>query len=166
MLFTDEQRAIEKMKKEHAKQSEELYAEIGRLTTQLAWLKKNYRSIKKGRFSGQPQSCSAPHAGDGDRSHLPGTELKQKTCLSLPVEGVVIQQPNQVWGIDITYIRLLKGWMYLTAVLDWYSRYVVSWELSDTLAVDFVCAAVSQAFSLAKPQIMNSDQGSQFTSPQ
>ncbi|ACA59306.1 Retron-type reverse transcriptase-like protein [Candidatus Desulforudis audaxviator MP104C] len=49
------------------------------------------------------------------------------------LRGVVIQQPNQVWGIDITYIRMLKGWMYITAVLDWYSRFVVSWELSDTL---------------------------------
>jgi putative transposase len=82
------------------------------------------------------------------------------------LKGVVIQQPNQVWGIDITYIRLLKGWLYLTAVLDWYSRYVVSWELSDTLEVDFICAAVSQALSLARPEVMNSDQGSQFTSPQ
>lgn len=82
------------------------------------------------------------------------------------LRGVVIQQPNQVWGIDITYIRMMKGWLYLTAVLDWYSRYVVSWELSDTLEIDFVCAAVGQALSLARPQIMNSDQGSQFTSPQ
>lgn len=100
----------------------------------------------------------------------PGPNLSKKRYEHLVypylLRGVVIQQPNQVWGIDITYIRMLKGWLYLTAVLDWYSRYVVSWELSDTLSVDFVCAAVSQAFSLARPQIINSDQGSQFTSPQ
>ena len=98
----------------------------------------------------------------------PNLSKRRRDHLVYPylLKGVVIQEPNQVWGIDITYIRLLKGWLYLTAVLDWYSRFVVSWELSDTLAVDFVCAAVSQAFSRARPQIMNSDQGSQFTSPQ
>ncbi len=77
-----------------------------------------------------------------------------------------ITQPNQVWGIDITYIRLQSDWMYLVAILDWYSRYVVSWELDQTLALDFVLCAVERALTHATPQILNSDQGSQFTSPQ
>ena len=74
--------------------------------------------------------------------------------------------PNHVWGIDITYIRLHGGWLYLVAVLDWYSRYVISWELDQTLEIAFVLAAVQRALAQAQPVIWNSDQGSHFTSPQ
>ncbi len=74
--------------------------------------------------------------------------------------------PNHVWGIDITYIRLREGWMYLVAVLDWYARYVVAWELDQTLEVSFVLEAVERALAQATPAIWNSDQGSHFTSPQ
>jgi len=80
------------------------------------------------------------------------------------LRDLVISQPNQVWGVDITYIRLNQGWMYLVAFLDWYSRFVVAWELSDTLELDFVLACSEQALSVATPQIINSDQGSHFTS--
>jgi putative transposase len=74
--------------------------------------------------------------------------------------------PNHIWGIDITYIRLHAGWMYLVAILDWYSRYVVSWELDQTLEMPFVLTAMQRALAQATPQICNSDQGSHFTSPQ
>jgi putative transposase len=74
--------------------------------------------------------------------------------------------PNHVWGIDVTYIRLQTSWMYLVAVLDWFSRYVVSWELDDTLQLPFVLRAVQRALAQAHPLIWNSDQGSHFTSPQ
>jgi len=74
--------------------------------------------------------------------------------------------PNHIWGIDITYIRLAQGWLYLVAVLDWHSRYVVSWELDQTLQQPFVLAAVERALAQATPKIWNSDQGSHFTSPQ
>jgi len=73
---------------------------------------------------------------------------------------------NHVWGIDITYIRLRGGWMYLVAILDWFSRYVVSWELDQRLEMEFVLDAVDSALEKAKPLIWNSDQGSHFTSPQ
>ena len=79
---------------------------------------------------------------------------------------LTIDHPNQVWGIDITYIRLVTGWLYLVAVLDWYSRYVLSWELDQTLEMPFVLAAVQGALAQAQPEIWNSDQGSHFTSPQ
>lgn len=75
-----------------------------------------------------------------------------------------ITQPNQVWGIDITYIRLRQGWLYLVAILDWFSRYVVSCQLDQSLEVGFVMEAVEVALKQATPQIVNSDQGSHFTS--
>jgi putative transposase len=75
-------------------------------------------------------------------------------------------RPNHIFGIDITYIRLLHGWLYLVAVLDWFSRYVLAWELSDTLAIDFVLSCARCALAQATPTIWNSDQGSHFTSPQ
>jgi putative transposase len=74
--------------------------------------------------------------------------------------------PNHVWGVDITYVRMQAGWLYLVAVLDWYSRYVVSWELDQTLALPFVLRAARRALEQATPTIWNSDQGSHFTSPQ
>lgn len=79
---------------------------------------------------------------------------------------LVAAHPNHVWGVDITYVRLRGSWLYLVAILDWYSRYVVSWALADTLEIEFVLDAVEQALTLATPQIWNSDQGSHFTSPQ
>jgi putative transposase len=80
------------------------------------------------------------------------------------LRGLAITAPNQVFGIDITYIRMLHGWMYLVAVMDWYSRYVVSWAMDETLEMPFVLSAVDQAFCVAVPKIWNSDQGSHFTS--
>jgi putative transposase len=82
------------------------------------------------------------------------------------LRNVSAERPNHIWGIDITYVRLRAGWMYLVAVLDWFSRYIVSWELDQTLAQGFVMLAVQRALSVARPVIWNSDQGSHFTSPQ
>jgi putative transposase len=74
--------------------------------------------------------------------------------------------PNHIWGIDITYIRLRGGWMYLVAILDWFSRFVVAWEVDQTLELPFVLNTVDRALEQATPTIWNSDQGSHFTSPQ
>lgn len=82
------------------------------------------------------------------------------------LRGVRATQPNHVWGVDITYIRLVAGWLYLVAFLDWHSRYIISWELDQSLSVSFVLAALERGLAGATPQICNSDQGSQFTSPQ
>jgi putative transposase len=80
------------------------------------------------------------------------------------LRGVKASFPNHIWGTDITYIRLRKGWLYLVAFMDWFSRYVLSWELDFTLEVDFVLEALSRALGIARPEIINSDQGSQYTS--
>ncbi len=82
------------------------------------------------------------------------------------LRGLTISRPDHVWGVDITYVRMQRAWVYLVAVLDWYSRYVVAWELEQTLGLGFVLEAMQRALSGARPSICNSDQGSHFTSPQ
>lgn len=81
------------------------------------------------------------------------------------LRGVKIVRVNQVWSTDITYIRLRNGFVYLTAVIDWYSRYVLAWRLSTTLETAFCTEALEEALAkYGKPEIFNTDQGSQFTS--
>jgi putative transposase len=79
--------------------------------------------------------------------------------------GLAIKRPNQVWAMDITYIPMARGFVYLAAVIDWFSRRVLAWRVSITLAVDFCLEAVEEALARhGKPEIFNTDQGSQFTS--
>ena len=81
------------------------------------------------------------------------------------LRDLTVDHSNQVWSIDITYIKMGRGHMYLTAILDWYSRKLLAWELSDTLETDGVLEAVRKAIEeYGKPEIINSDQGAQFTS--
>lgn len=79
------------------------------------------------------------------------------------LRGVAILRPNQVWSTDITYIPMHSGFMYLVAVMDWYSRYVLSWQLSNTLESTFCIEALQQALVQGRPEIFNTDQGVQFT---
>ena len=80
------------------------------------------------------------------------------------LRGVPITHADQVWSSDITYIRLAQGWVYLVAILDWYSRYVLAWAVSNTLDTGFCVAALERALARGRPTIFNTDQGSQFTS--
>lgn len=80
------------------------------------------------------------------------------------LKGLSVNRPNQVWCTDITYIRLAHGFVYLAAIMDWYSRYVLSWRLSNTLDTEFCIETLREALTIAKPEIFNSDQGAQFTS--
>lgn len=80
------------------------------------------------------------------------------------LRGLRIDHPNQVWSADITYIRLSQGFVYLVAILDWFSRYVLSWSLSPTLDAWFCIQALREALRTATPKMFNTDQGSQFTS--
>jgi putative transposase len=79
------------------------------------------------------------------------------------LRNVEITRPDQVWSSDITYIPLHHGFLYLTAVMDWHSRYVLSWRLSNTMAGSFCLEALDEALSQGRPEIFNTDQGSQFT---
>jgi len=80
------------------------------------------------------------------------------------LRNVAIERVNQVWSTDITYIPLPNGFLYLTAIIDWYSRYVLSWRLSNTLDVEFCIEALEEALSQGCPEVFNTDQGVQFTS--
>jgi putative transposase len=80
------------------------------------------------------------------------------------LKGVKIDHPDQAWSTDITYVRLAHGFVFLVAILDWYSRYVLSWELSTTLDKGFCLEALRRALRISRPEIFNTDQGAQFTS--
>lgn len=86
-----------------------------------------------------------------------------KVCPYL-LRNAVITRPNQAWSIDITYVPIRHGFLYLTAVIDWYSRCIVGWEIDDTLDTRMVISALRKALKVARPLILNSDQGGQFTS--
>jgi len=77
--------------------------------------------------------------------------------------GMEITRPNQVWAADITYIPMARGFHYLVAIMDWYTRYVVAWNLSNTLDADFCVEALEEALGKGRPEVFNTDQGSQFT---
>ena len=80
------------------------------------------------------------------------------------LKDVTVPRPDQAWAADITYIRLTHGFVYLIAILDWYSRYALAWELSTTLETGFCLEALERALRIARPEIFNTDQGPQFTS--
>lgn len=106
----------------------------------------------------------------GIRGITPGPNLSKRASehrhYPYLLRGVSASKPNHIWGSDITYIRLSHGWLYLVAIIDWYSRYVVSWALDETLELRFVLDALEEARARATPEIWNTDQGAHFTSPQ
>jgi len=90
---------------------------------------------------------------------------KQNKIYPYLLRNLNIEKPNQVWSTDITYIRLKEGFAYLIAIIDWYSRYVINWKVSNTLEIEFCLECLEEALQTAKPDIFNTDQGSHFTSP-
>lgn len=99
--------------------------------------------------------CPGPHTSRPAPEHLVYPYL---------LRGLKIDRPNQVWSTDITYIPLASGFAYLVAIMDWFSRYVLAWELSVTLDVSFCLTALDWALAQGRPEIFNTDQGAQFTS--
>jgi putative transposase len=95
----------------------------------------------------------------------PGTSIPAPEHKIYPylLRGLAITRPNQVWSADITYVPLLSGFMYLVAIIDWFSRYVLAWQLSNTLDGHFCIQALKQALQRGQPEIFNTDQGAQFT---
>ena len=126
-----------------------------------AWLRRegyevNVKRIRRLlRLMGIEAVYSKPRLSVGNAVHLKYPYL---------LRGLVITHPNQVWSTDITYIRMRQGFVYLVAIIDWYSRYVLTWELSNTLDTSFCVSALERAFGMGVPNIFNTDQGCQFTS--
>src|SRR5436305_14733824 len=100
----------------------------------------------------------------------PGPNLSQRNqkegVYPYLLRHITSAYPNHIWGIDITYIRLHASWMYLVAILDWYSRYIVSWELDQSLEMPFVLTALQRALAQGTPHFCNWEQASHSTSPQ
>lgn len=131
---------------------------VSRMTT---WLRQegflvNEKRIRRlMRLMGLEAVYPKPHLSQGRDEHRKYPYL---------LRDLKILYPNQVWTTDITYIPLHNGFLYLVAVMDWYSRYVLSWNLSNTLDVSFCLEALDKALTIDTPEIFNTDQGSQFTS--
>ena len=118
--------------------------------------KVNHKRVERlMRVMGLKSIAPGPHTSKPKSSHYKFPYL---------LRDIRITRPNQAWCTDITYIPLRYGYMYLVAVMDWHSRYVLSWELSNTMDVEFCISALDAAFEKCNPEIFNTDQGSQFTS--
>lgn len=94
------------------------------------------------------------------------SKMSEEETVKYPylLRGLKIEKVNQVWSTDITYIPMQQGFMYLTAVIDWYSRYVLAWDVSNTMETDFCMGVLKASLIDNKPEIFNTDQGSQYTS--
>jgi len=126
-----------------------------------AWLKLqgqevNHKRVRRlMRFMGLEAIYPKPRLSCSNQEHKKYPYLLNK---------MVIDHPDQVWCADITYIRMAHGFVYLVAIMDWYSRFVLAWDISTSLDTTFCLEALDQSLEISKPRIFNTDQGSQFTS--
>lgn len=142
---------------------DEIYTRYPFYGSRRIWVQLNREGVRISRQRVQRYMREMQIAGICPGPNLSRRNFEHRTFPYL-LRGLLIERANHVWGIDITYVRLVSGWLYMVAVLDWYSRYVVSWELDQSLEMGFVEEAVNQALLIARPEIWNSDQGSHFTS--
>ena len=126
-----------------------------------AWLKSQSHQVNRKRVRRLMQLMGLKAVYRRPRTSKPAPGHKIYPYL---LDGLEITRPNQVWAADITYIPMARGFLYLVAIIDWYSRYVLSWRLSNTLDAGFCVEALEEALKNGKPDIFNTDQGAQFTS--
>lgn len=126
-----------------------------------AWLKSQGQIVNRKRVRRLMQIMGLKAIYRRPRTSQPGTDNKIYPYL---LKGLKITRPNQVWAADITYIPMQKGFLYLVVIMDWYSRYILAWRLSNTLESDFCVEALKEALQKGQPEIFNTDQGSQFSS--
>ena len=127
----------------------------------MAWLRRQGEGVNPKRIRRLMRLMGLEAIYPKPRLSLPNQAHKRYPYI---LRNLVIDYPDQVWCADITYIRLLRGFVYLTAIMDWYSRFVLAWEISNSLDTSFCLSALKQALELSKPEIFNTDQGRQFTS--
>ena len=121
----------------------------------LGWVVNEKRVARLMRVMGLQATLPGPHTSRPHPEHRIYPYL---------LRGMKIERPNQVWCSDITYVPMRRGFLYLVAVIDWFSRYVLTWELSNTLEALFCVQALEGALEMGRPEIFNTDQGAQFTS--
>lgn len=126
-----------------------------------AWLRRQGHKVNRKRVQRLMRLMGIEAIYPKKRLSISSEESKKYPYL---LRGLEIREPDQVWSADITYIRMERGFLYLMAIMDWHSRYVLAWEMSNTLEVGFCLEALEKALRISKPEIFNSDQGSQFTS--
>ena len=126
----------------------------------VAWLKTKHYKVNRKRVRRLMRIMGLKAIYRRPRTSKPAAGNKIYPYL---LNGVEITRPNQVWAADITYIPMARGFLYLVAIIDWYSRYVLSWRLSNTLDAGFCIDALDEALRKGRPDIFNTDQGSQFT---
>ncbi len=128
-----------------------------------AWLKGQGHEVNHKRVARLMETMGLETIYPKPRTSQPSLEHRVYPYL---LRDVKVERPDQVWSTDITYIRMARGFVYLVAVLDWYSRYVLAWELSVSLDLGFCLETLDRALGRGQPELFNSDQGSQFTSRQ
>lgn len=126
-----------------------------------AWLNRRGYAVNHKRVARLMKTMGLEAVHPKRKTSMPNKEHKVYPYL---LRGFDIDRPDHVWCTDLTYIRMLHGFVYLVAIMDWYSRYVLSWELSITMDKQFCLDALDTALAGSNPLIFNSDQGSQFTS--
>ena len=126
-----------------------------------AWLKSQGRQVNRKRVRRLMRLMGIKAIYRRPRTSTPAPGHKTYPYL---LGGMEITRPNQVWAADITYIPMARGFLYLVVIMDWYSRYVLSWRLSNTLDAGFCVDALEEALRKGRPDICNTDQGAQFTS--
>ena len=124
------------------------------------WLKSQHKIVNRKRIRRLMQIMGLQAIYQHPRTSKPKPDNKIYPYL---LNGMKVTRANQVWAADITYIPMARGFLYLVAVIDWYSRYVLSWRLSNTLDAGFCVETIQEALLKGKPEIFNTDQGSQFT---
>jgi putative transposase len=125
-----------------------------------AWLRNQGYAVNRKRVSRLMNLMGIEAVYPKKRLSLADVQAKKYPYL---LKGLSIKGPDHVWATDITYIRMRQGFVYLVAIMDWFSRYVVAWAISITMEADFCIEALQRALEGRKPEIFNSDQGSQFT---
>ena len=120
-------------------------------------------SISRGRVKRLMQKMGLVAIYPKSKRNLSQPNVQHKKYPYL-LNNLSFNRPNQVWAADITYLKVESGWLYLIAVIDWFSRYVLSWQLSNALGIDFCLRVLEESFAKAIPEIFNTDQGTQFTS--
>jgi putative transposase len=126
-----------------------------------AWLRSQHYKVNRKRVRRLMQTMGLAAIYRHPRTSVPAPGNKVYPYL---LRGIDVTRPNQAWAADITYIPMERGFLYLVAIIDWHSRYVLSWRLSNTLDVGFCVEAAEEALRKYRPDIFNTDQGAQFTS--